>query len=357
MVAKYFIRFLFILFWGVIIYGFLLIPYLEPWFSSTNKYLCIYTWADRIDESILQKFEQKTGIKIYVNHYESNEELLTKLEHMPFVDCDLILPSGYIIDSMVQAGLIKKIDYKKCNFISRIYPYFLKTNIYQHEYALALYWDVLGIGFNNKRLQANQATLKTIFCLDSFESNYKIGMIDDARQSIILSSFYLGYPFENLSKEQLVSIGNLLYQQREIVGAYSDTQQGYYLASETFDMVVSEREHICRQMQNHDFISFVIPEQGSLLSIDYLVVSASSKKDDLIYEFIDYLFSYEICKYHCETFCLMPTCKDVFDSLDQKYIGVKDLNFESLLFKKLQLSRTVLTSKEINDFWINLKAL
>ena len=86
----------------------MLSPYVEKYFSKDKKYVCIYTWADRIDESVLQEFEEKTGIKVHVNYYESNEELLTKLEHMPYVDCDLILPSGYIISSMAKAGLLKK---------------------------------------------------------------------------------------------------------------------------------------------------------------------------------------------------------------------------------------------------------
>ena len=35
---------------------------------------------NRIDENIIRQFEQKMGVKIYLNYYESSEELLTKLK-------------------------------------------------------------------------------------------------------------------------------------------------------------------------------------------------------------------------------------------------------------------------------------
>jgi len=349
-------RTLMVVFWVAVIYGFLLLPYLEPWFFEDSKYLCIYTWADRIDESVLKDFEKKTGIRVYVNHYESNEELLTKLEKMPFVDCDIILPSGYIIDSMVDSNLIKKIDRSRCDFISRLYPEFAQTNLkLRDEYALPLYWDVLGIGYNNNKVDLHDVSLKMIFDRDRYLTK-KIGMIDDSRQSIFLSALYLGYSLDSFSYEQLFQMRELLNKQKEWVGAYSDSQQGYYLSSQTFNMVVSEREHICRQMQKYDFISFALPQEGSLLTVDHVVISASSKKDDWIYELLNYLYSYEILKTHCQEFCLMPTCKDVRDLLDQKYIGVQDLEPGSDIFKKLKVFKNVLTSKQINDFWIKLKS-
>ena len=353
---RYVARALIVVFWMSIIYGLLLLPYLEPWFFKDNKYICIYTWADRIDESVLLEFERKTGVKVYVNHYESNEELLTKLEKMPFVDCDIILPSGYIIDSMVESRLIKKIDRSKCNFISRIYPEFAQTNLtLRDEYALPLYWDVLGIGFNNQKVDLHDVSLKMIFDRDRCLTKH-IGMIDDSRQSIVLAALYYGYSLDGFSEEQLRNMRELLNRQKQWVGAYSDSQQGYYLASDTFNMVVSEREHVCRQMQKYDFISFALPEEGSLLTVDHIVISASSTKEDWVYELINYLYSYEVYKYHCQEFCLLPACKDVRDSLDQKYIGVEHLEPGTDLFKKLKVFKNVLTSKQINDFWIKLKA-
>lgn len=356
MFIKHIVRTFFVIFWAAIVYAFLLIPYLEPIFYQEKKYLCVYSWADRIDESVLQNFEKKTGIKVYLNHYESNEELLTKLENMPYVDCDLILPSGYIINSMMQSGLLKKIDHSKCNFIPDIYPEFLKTfEDQRHEYGIPLYWDVLGIGYNNTIVIDPDNSLKMIFDQNYVEHG-NIGMIDDSRQSIVLASLYLGYPLTSLSKDQLRSMRMLLNKQKQWVGAYSDSQQGYFLASKTFNVVASERECICKEMLKHDFVSFTMPKEGSLLTAEYIVISTSTKKEEMVYELINYLFSQEVLQHNCQEFCLLPTIKPVFKSLDQKYIGVEGLWPGSEKFNELKTFRNVLTPKEINDFWVRLKS-
>ena len=118
------VRLLFILFWFACLLGFIMLSHVSKFFVPERS-LSIYMWADKIDESILYKFEQETGIKIYVNYYESNEELVTKFEIAKNLNCDIILPSEYIIQPLVQAKALKKIDHSRCNFIARIYPEFM----------------------------------------------------------------------------------------------------------------------------------------------------------------------------------------------------------------------------------------
>lgn len=356
MIIKHIVRILFVLFWLVVIYLFLLTPYVEKFFFSDKKSLCIYTWADRLDPEVLKNFEKKTGIKIYVNNYESNEELLTKLEKMPYVDCDIILPSGYIVSAMAESKLIKKIDFDRCNFLSKIYSQFMiAEEDNRNDYSIPLYWDVIGIGYNNKKVDIKDVSLKMVFDRD-YARKKKIGMIDDSRQTIALAAIYLGYPLDKLTNEHLYEIHTMLSKQKEWVGAYSDSQQGYFLASETFNMVVSEREYICQQMLKYPFISLKIPKEGSLITVDRVVVSSSSTKDDLVYEFINYLYSFEVLKQNCEKHCLLPVCKDVFEALDKRYIGIEGLAPESEIFKTLKTFKNILTPKKINDFWVRLKA-
>jgi spermidine/putrescine transport system substrate-binding protein len=113
------VRLLFILFWVMILLGFILLSHVSQHVSQTRS-LSVYMWADKIDESILQKFEQETGIKVYVNYYESNEELVTKFEIAKDLNCDVILPSEYIIETLAKAGFLKKLDKSRCDFIDRI---------------------------------------------------------------------------------------------------------------------------------------------------------------------------------------------------------------------------------------------
>lgn len=355
-VLKYLFRIVVLAICMISIYAFLMLPKFFSVSNDDEKYLRIYSWANRIDQYILQDFEKKTGIKVYINYYESSEELLTKLETMPLVDCDIMLPSGNIVESMIKASLLKKIDTSRLSFIKDIYPEFLNVYFDSHnEYSLPLYWDVFGIGFNKDVVGNLPISLDMIFDKEHVIGQ-EIGMVEDARESIFLAASYLGYSMTHFSHEQLDQIQHLLKAQKAWVGSYSDSQQGYFLSSKTFAVVLSDRETICRKMLTHDFIKFALLPTGSMLRIDSVVINANTAKDDMIYEFIKYLFSPEVLTYHSKKYCILPTTREAFKALTPQDIGVEGLYPGSDDFNKLILFRHGMTQKAINDFWINFKA-
>jgi len=333
-----------------------MLPYLFKDLDSKEKSLRVYTWAHRIDESILRDFEKKTGIKVYLNYYESSEELLTKLEMMPTADCDIMLPSGNIIEPMIRAGLVKKIDKSRCRFMKKICPEFLSLYYdLENNYSLPLYWDVFGIGYNENIVGDRTVSLDMIFDLKHVIGG-EIAMTEDAREAIFLAASYLGFPLTHFSHDQLEQIYQLLHKQKSWVGSYTDSQQGYFLSSKTFAVVVSDRETICRKMLTNDFIKFSLLPAGSMLRMDSVVISAQTQKEDLVYQFLEFLFSSQVLEYHCQKYCILPTMREVLKSLDQKYIGVENLYPGTDEFKKLIVFNHGLTQKEINDFWIRFKA-
>lgn len=354
---KYSLRIAFVLFWMILIYIFLMIPTFFTRKQTEEKSLRIYSWANRIDENMIRQFEQKTGVKIYLNYYESSEELLTKIEKTSSLDCDLIIPSAYIIQRMIEKELVKKIDKQKCSFIKDIYPEFLAhTFDPANDYSIPIFWDVFGIGYNVKMVGDRPVTLKMLFDKKSIVGK-EIGMTDDPQESIFLGAQYLGIPLRgSFTEAELAKIRQLFIEQKEWVGAYSDTQQGYYLASDTFAIVASEREIIARQMIQYDHIKFAMLPEGSMMRLDNVVIHAATTKDEIIYKFLEYLFSYDVMMHHAKKYCVLPTMKNVFKDLDQKYIGVDDLYPGSSSFKKLIIFNHGLTQKALNNFWIQFKA-
>lgn len=357
-IVKYGIRLIILLAWiGLIYVSFMILPSLWQDHNTDVKSLRIYTWAHRIDETVLRQFEKESGIKVYLNYYESSEELLTKLEMTPLLDCDLMLPSGYVIQSMIKSKLVKPLDKTRCKFAQSLYPQF--KGLYfdpNNTYSLPLYWDVFGIGYNANAVGDREITLDLLFDEKQVVGD-KIGMSEDGREAIFLAAQYLGIPLsKQLTEMDLDKLQDLLYQQKSWVGAYTDSQQGYFLSSHTFAVVASDREIICRQMLKNPDIKFGVIPQGSMLRVDSVVINAATKKDDMIYEFLNFLFSHEIMLYHAEKFCILPTLKSAFSDLDDRYIGVPDLRPGTSLFKNLKIFQLSLSQKELNDFWIRFKA-
>lgn len=356
-ILKMHVRLLFVMFWSMLLVGFILLSHVSQYFVQ-DRSLSVYMWADKIDESILQKFEQETGIKVYVNYYESNEELVTKFEIAKDLNCDIILPSEYIVQPLAQAGFLKKIDRSRCDFIDRMYPEFMGQYFDpSNDYSLPIYWDMLGYGYTKSYFPEGLPLHSWSLIFDkNLVPCKQISMVDDSREAIFLADKYFGFDCKKLDSVQLEQIQQLFIKQKSWVGAYTDFQQGYFLTSKTYPLVVCQREIVARQMLMHDDLAFVVPDEGSMLIVTNVVICASSKKDDLIYQFLNYIYKHEVLMHNCKQFCILPTVKDVLQELPQEYIGVEDLMPGQKLFDRLEIFPNILTQKQINDVWIAFKS-
>ncbi|MDO6749223.1 extracellular solute-binding protein, partial [Gilvimarinus sp. 1_MG-2023] len=80
--------------------------------AADNKELNIYNWSDYIYPEAVSEFEQKTGIKVNYDVYDSNEVLEAKLM-TGSSGYDLVIPTGAFLERQIQAGIYTTIDSSK----------------------------------------------------------------------------------------------------------------------------------------------------------------------------------------------------------------------------------------------------
>ena len=99
------------------IFSFLLVALMAMTVAAADRQhtLKVYNWADYIDMDVLNQFpswyKQMTGedVEIIYQTFDINESMLTEIE-VGHEDYDVICPSEYIIERMLKAGLLKKIN-------------------------------------------------------------------------------------------------------------------------------------------------------------------------------------------------------------------------------------------------------
>ena len=72
----------------------------------------VYNWSDYIDEDLLDKFEQETGIELIYDVFDSNEVLETKML-AGGSGYDVVVPSGTFLQRQITAGAFQKLDTSK----------------------------------------------------------------------------------------------------------------------------------------------------------------------------------------------------------------------------------------------------
>lgn len=77
---------------------------------ATSGEMTLYTWSDYFPESLAKKFTADTGIKLTVDYYDSNETLEAKLRASGGTGYDVVVPSDYMVQTLVAANLLKEVD-------------------------------------------------------------------------------------------------------------------------------------------------------------------------------------------------------------------------------------------------------
>jgi len=142
--------------------------------SNRDQILKVYNWSDYIDESVLPEFEAwykaETGqdIKVVYQTFDVNETMLSKIEK-GHEDYDVVCPSDYIIERMLNTGLLLPLDFStipdKVNYIKlNRSPYIkgvfdaINPNINANDYSVAYMWGTSGIIYNTEKVTREEAS-------------------------------------------------------------------------------------------------------------------------------------------------------------------------------------------------------
>ncbi|MBR1574552.1 MAG: ABC transporter substrate-binding protein [Bacteroidales bacterium] len=134
--------------------------------GDRSQILKVYNWSDYIDESAIPEFEQwyeaRTGEKITVVYqtFDINETMLSKIEK-GHEDYDVVCPSDYIIERMLNNGLLLPLDFASIpdslNYIANNKsPYIqgifrdINPDIDANDYSVAYMWGTTGLIYNPK---------------------------------------------------------------------------------------------------------------------------------------------------------------------------------------------------------------
>jgi len=352
----FFVRLAMASFWIAVFVGLLFIPGATR-FAGREKSLNIFTWPMLLDAQYLSKFEAETGIKLNISYYENNEELLSKLEATKGQGYDLIIPSDYIVESLVSGGLVKKLDRSKIAAFDRINPALLGHYFDAHnEYSIPYYWACYGIGYN-KDSSGGVVPPATLGLLFNKQSAFaRITMPDSARETMLAAALYAFGTIEHVfdDPEKITAIKDVLIKQKQWVEVYTEARAAELLFSRSVDAVYALSSEIQRIASSAPYVDFLIPDEGSFLLLDVIMIPAVSTKDDLTYQFINYIFNDEMLKHNFIKFGSFPPIRAIFDEvIDSGAIRpIVMPNNEQI--SKFSLIRNVIPQVTLNDLWIKV---
>jgi spermidine/putrescine transport system substrate-binding protein len=352
------LRCLMILFWVGIISGILLFSRLN--FMDSERSLTVLSWYDTLDREYLKKFEEKTGIKIYLSNYATNEELLVKLRASRGHGYDLIIPSDYAVKQLVAENLLMKIDKQRLPFFTTLNPLLLGHSFDpENEYTIPFEWELYMLGLNSRFINPSTITREhawdLVFRPENFGEQYRFTMVNDPLDAINLASNYLFGNLLHLSLEQIVQVQALLSQQRNWIEAYTDVQPDYFLCTDNSAVAAGQSSAIWRAMIDCEQVDFVVPSE-TFISIENFAIPVASKKTDMVYELLDFLFTPESYQWHFEEQRFCPARLDIIDDVPATERQKTIMRSSPEEFSRYHFIKDLVSDQQKNNIWIAVKS-
>ena len=250
--------------------------------------LVVYNWGEYIDPEVLTMFEEETGIDIVYEEFETNE-ILYPMISSGAIAYDVICPSDYMIQRMIENDLLSEINFDNIPNLKNIGKQYLERSRQfdpENKYSVPYCWGTVGILYN-KMMVDEPVDSWSILWDPKYKDN--ILMQDSVRDAFGVTLKYLGYSLNSIDLDELTEAKNLLIEQKPLVQAYViDQVRDKMIGNEAALGVIYSGEAIYTQKENPN-LEYVIPKEGSNIWIDSWVIPKNTEHKENAEKFINFL--------------------------------------------------------------------
>jgi spermidine/putrescine transport system substrate-binding protein len=182
--------------------------------------LNLFNWGEYISPEILDQFSKEFDVKVNLDTYGSNEDMLAKIQ-AGATGYDLVFPSVHMNDIMLQLGLLENAKVNQMPGFEKIDKSFLRTkNDPNGEYCLPYAWGNVGIYFNKERVPEGMKSWADFFAYAE-KNPGSVTMLDDMREVIGVGLILNGKSVNSRDPADLKAAEETILKHKPNIGAFT----------------------------------------------------------------------------------------------------------------------------------------
>ncbi|MEM7717816.1 MAG: polyamine ABC transporter substrate-binding protein [Pseudomonadota bacterium] len=265
----------------------------------------VYNWSDYIDEDLLEKFEQETGLDLVYDVFDSNEVLETKML-AGSSGYDVVVPTGTFLQRQITAGVFQPLDKAQLPNIENMWGVIEeRTAAYDpgNAYSINYMWGTTGLGVNVGKVQeilgedAPIGSLSLIFDPANMEKLASCGVhfLDAPTEMIPAALTYAGMPSDAKDADALAKAEEVLMAVRPHVQKFHSSE--YINALANGDICVAfgwsgdilQARDRAAEAENGVDIAYTAPTEGALMWFDQMAVPADAPNPEGAHTFLNFI--------------------------------------------------------------------
>jgi spermidine/putrescine transport system substrate-binding protein len=263
-----------------------------------EKELHIANWSDYIAEDTVPKFEKETGIKVKYSTYESNEDLMAKLQ-VGAGGYDIVVPTGYIVTVLAAQKKLFPLRKQYLTNWKNIAPLFINPAFDpNNEMGVPWQWGTTGIAYRADKVKPAPDSWGVF--LDPKYKN-KMTQMDDQRDAI---GAWLKYRGKSLNSAQALELEQA---KKDSIAAKANLKA--YISAPVKGQLIAGDVWVA-QLWNGDtaqakaeqkLIDYVLPKEGGCIWTDSLIIPAEAPHKRAAHEFMNFILRPDIAAGIAET--------------------------------------------------------
>jgi putrescine transport system substrate-binding protein len=265
----------------------------------------VYNWSDYIDEALLEKFEQETGLELIYDVFDSNEVLETKML-AGGSGYDVVVPSGTFLQRQIMAGAFQKLDLSKLPNHGNAWDVIQqRTAQYDPEnaYSINYMWGTTGIGVNIGQVtealgeDAPMDSWSLVFDPANMEKLAGCGVhfLDAPAEMIPAALNYLGEDPDSHDPEVIAKAEAVFAAVRPYIQKFHSSEYINALANGDICVAVGwsgdvfQAQFRADEAENGHEIDYAIPTEGAVMWFDQMAIPADAPNPEGAHAFINFI--------------------------------------------------------------------
>ncbi|HEX2527850.1 MAG TPA: extracellular solute-binding protein [Geminicoccus sp.] len=254
----------------------------------------LYSWTNYTPPELLKKFEAETGTTVVLDVYDSNETLLAKLQ-AGATGYDVVVPSDYMVGTMIQADLLEPFDAKTLDGFSNVDEKFTDPWFDPgRQYSIPYMWGTTGFTYDSARVPGGklEESWKSFFEPPE-ELRGQIAALNDEVELWNAAAYFTGIDVCSEDSKDAQKILAVLENQKPFLAMYQSDGAIERMTAGEVIMHHQWNGSAHRTKMNKPSVIYVYPKEGITMWQDNFVVPKGAPNKEGARKFLAWMMKPE----------------------------------------------------------------
>ena len=273
--------------------------------------LLVLNWGEYINEEAVLLFEEEYNVDVIINLADSNEAFYSRVKSGTTV-YDIVIPSEYMVEKMVDKDLLQKIDHSLLSNYDEVNNPFLPgvTGIQDSmfegfkDYTIPYFWGTFGLMYNKKQSGLEEAVINNswgaLFEANKRPENTRIAMYNTPRFAYAAALLYNNLS-PNLDTDEALEIAKTSLSKVNFDGGWGTDTLKKAISGDNLDLAFVytgdflDMLYVKLETEKLEDISFdIYVPNNTIAFMDSFVIPKKARHVELAHKFMDFFLRPEI---------------------------------------------------------------